>query len=152
MQINGDANKIIVFFDYLSGFLRIVISTRDDTAGIEIIVESLGFAQKFRAEEDVVHTCLLPDVGGAADRDRGFDDDCGPVRLSAVCGGFFDQSQYVLYRGTVKKVLLQDATKEVGYFLHRFQVSSILKRCNGYKQKGFPVIQLFTYLVTLMFR
>lgn len=50
------------------------------------------------------------------------------------------------------EILLQDATKEVGYFLHRFQVSSILKRCNGYKQKGFPVIQLFTYLVTLMFQ
>lgn len=50
------------------------------------------------------------------------------------------------------EILLQDATKEVGYFLHRFQVSSVLKRCNGYKQKGFPVIQLFTYLVTLMFQ
>ena len=50
------------------------------------------------------------------------------------------------------EILLQDATKDVGYFLHRFQVSSVLKKCNGYKQKGFPVIQLFTYLVTLMFQ
>ena len=50
------------------------------------------------------------------------------------------------------EILLQDATKEVRYFLHRFQVSSFLKRCNGYKQKGFPVIQLFTCLVTLMFQ
>lgn len=50
------------------------------------------------------------------------------------------------------EILLQDATNEVGYFLHRFQVSKILKQCNGYKQKGFPVIQLFAYLVTLMFQ
>ena len=50
------------------------------------------------------------------------------------------------------EILLQDATNGVSDFLHRFQVSSILKQCNGYKQKGFPVIQLFTYLVTLMFQ
>ncbi len=50
------------------------------------------------------------------------------------------------------EVLLQDATNEVGSFLRKYQVSDILKRCNGYKQKGFSVIQLFTYLVTLMFQ
>ena len=50
------------------------------------------------------------------------------------------------------EMLLQDATNEVGSFLRKFQVSDILKRCNGYKQKGFSVIQLFTYLVTLMFQ
>ena len=50
------------------------------------------------------------------------------------------------------EVLLQDATNEVGSFLRKYQVSDILKQCNGYKQKGFSVIQLFTYLVTLMFQ
>ena len=50
------------------------------------------------------------------------------------------------------EVLLQDATNEVGSFLRKYQVSVILKQCNGYKQKGFPVIQLFAYLVTLMFQ
>ena len=49
-------------------------------------------------------------------------------------------------------ILLQDATSEVGKFLRKYQVSDILKQCNGYKQKGFPVIQLFAYLVTLMFQ
>ena len=50
------------------------------------------------------------------------------------------------------ELLLQDATNKVGSFLRKFQVSDILKQCNGYKQKGFSVIQLFTYLVTLMFQ
>lgn len=50
------------------------------------------------------------------------------------------------------EVLLQDATNEVGNFMRKYQVSDILKQCNGYKKKGFPVIQLFTYLVALMFQ
>ena len=50
------------------------------------------------------------------------------------------------------EILLQDATNEVGAFLRKYHVSDILKQCNGYKQKGFSVIQLFTYLVSLMFQ
>lgn len=50
------------------------------------------------------------------------------------------------------EILLQDANNEAGNFLRKFQVSDILKQCNGYKQKGFSVIQLFAYLVTLMFQ
>ncbi|MCC8103668.1 MAG: transposase [Clostridiales bacterium] len=50
------------------------------------------------------------------------------------------------------EILLQDANNEVGNFLRKFQVADILKQCNGYKQKGFSVIQLFAYLVTLMFQ
>ena len=50
------------------------------------------------------------------------------------------------------EVLLQDAMSEVGSFLRKYQVSDILKQCNGYKQKGFSVIQLFAYMVTLMFQ
>lgn len=50
------------------------------------------------------------------------------------------------------ELLLQDATNEVGSFLRKYQVSDLLKQCNGYKQKGFSVIQLFAYLVTLMFQ
>lgn len=49
------------------------------------------------------------------------------------------------------EALLQDATNEVGSFVQKYQVSDLLKRCNGYKKKGFSVIRLFTYLVTLMF-
>ncbi|MCR5238273.1 MAG: transposase [Lachnospiraceae bacterium] len=50
------------------------------------------------------------------------------------------------------EMLIQDATNEVGSFLRKYRVSDILKQCNGYKQKGFSVIQLFAYLVTLMFQ
>ena len=50
------------------------------------------------------------------------------------------------------EILIQDAANEVGSFLRKYQVSDILKQCNGYKQKGFSVIQLFAYLVTLMFQ
>jgi hypothetical protein len=34
------------------------------------------------------------------------------------------------------EVLLQDATNEVGCFLRKYQVSDILKRCNGYSDGG----------------
>ena len=50
------------------------------------------------------------------------------------------------------EILLQDAANEVGAFLRKYHVSDILKQCNGYKQKCFSVIQLFTYLVSLMFQ
>ena len=40
------------------------------------------------------------------------------------------------------EILLQDATNEVGSFLRKYQVSDILKQCNGYKQKGFSVIHM----------
>lgn len=50
------------------------------------------------------------------------------------------------------ELLLQDANNQVGSFLKQFKVSDIFKQCNGYKQKGFSVIQLFTYLVALMFQ
>lgn len=50
------------------------------------------------------------------------------------------------------EILRQDATNEAGSFLRKYQVSDILKQCNGYKQKGFSVIQLFACLVTLMFQ
>ena len=50
------------------------------------------------------------------------------------------------------EILFQDASNEVGSFFCKYHVSDILKQCNGYKQKGFSVIQLFTYLVALMFQ
>ena len=50
------------------------------------------------------------------------------------------------------EVLIQDAMNEVGTFLRKYQVADILKQCNSYKQTGFSVIQMFTYLVTLMFQ
>ena len=48
--------------------------------------------------------------------------------------------------------LLQDASNEVSRFLHQYKVSDILKQCNAYKQKGYSVIQLFAFFVTLMFQ
>ena len=41
------------------------------------------------------------------------------------------------------EILLQDATNEVGSFFRKYQISDILKQCNGYKQKGFLVIANF---------
>ena len=35
------------------------------------------------------------------------------------------------------EILLQDATNEVGSFLRKYQVSDILKQCNGYKAERF---------------
>ncbi len=50
------------------------------------------------------------------------------------------------------EILLQDANNEIFTFLAKFKISDLLKQCNAYKKKGFSVIQLFTYLVALMFQ
>lgn len=50
------------------------------------------------------------------------------------------------------EILPQDANNKVNHFLQKFHVAEILKQCNGYKQKGFSAIQLFTYLLALMFQ
>lgn len=50
------------------------------------------------------------------------------------------------------EILLQDANNEIFTFLTMFKISDLLKQCNAYKKKGFSVIQLFTYLVALMFQ
>ena len=41
--------------------------------------------------------------------------------------------------------------KTVKRFFTRFHISSALKAANAYKQKGFPVIEIFQYLFLLIF-
>ena len=37
-------------------------------------------------------------------------------------------------------------------FFRRYQISSILKKCNAYKEQGFSVVTLIQYLFCLVFR
>ena len=41
---------------------------------MEVIIESFGFAQELRAEDDVPDAVFFPDALGISDRDGGFDD------------------------------------------------------------------------------
>lgn len=45
-----------------------------NAARVQVVVQSLGFAQELRAEDDVLGTGLLTDGLGVADRDGGLDD------------------------------------------------------------------------------
>jgi hypothetical protein len=82
--------------------LRLSVAADDDAAGIEIVVQRLGFPQKFRAEKDVVHAHHLAHMNSIADRDRGFDDNGGLRR--PVCGAVPDQAQHILHGGAVKVI------------------------------------------------
>ena len=54
--------------------LALIISAADDdAAGVQIVIECFGFAQEFRAEEDVVRTVLFADGFRVAHRDGGLD-------------------------------------------------------------------------------
>lgn len=50
------------------------IGADNDTARVQIVVQSLGFTQELRAEDDVFRTGLLADGLRVADRDRRLDD------------------------------------------------------------------------------
>jgi hypothetical protein len=45
----------------------------------------------------------------------------------------------------------QRVNKSIKTFVNQFNVSQLLKKANGYKNKGVPVIQIYTYLVQLLF-
>ena len=48
------------------------------------------------------------------------------------------------------QALMQDQ-ETIGGFLRSYRVSELLKQCNAYKIKGYPVIEIFTYLLSMMF-
>ncbi len=53
----------------------LVIGAADhDAAGVEVVIEGLGLAQKFRRKDDIADPVFFPDGLGVADRDRGLDD------------------------------------------------------------------------------
>ena len=43
-------------------------------------------------------------------------------------------------------------SSKIQKFFRRYQVSSILKKCNAYKEQGFSVVTLIQYLFCLVFR
>ena len=54
--------------------LLMIVGADDDAAGVQVVVERLGFAQEFRAEDDVVDAVFIADGVGVADGDGAFDD------------------------------------------------------------------------------
>lgn len=50
-----------------------------------------------------------------------------------------------------EEVALLDAKRIVKAFLKEFNVGQLLKECNAYKKKGYPVMDIFIYLLCLMF-
>ena len=54
--------------------LVLQIRTHNNPAGIQVVVQCFGLAQKFRAEENVGVSGFLADTPGKSNRDGGFDD------------------------------------------------------------------------------
>ena len=54
---------------------------------------------------------------------------------------------------TLSQVLddTQDPKDTIRIFLHQFGVGDLLRKCRAHKIKGFPVLQIFTYLLGCMF-
>ena len=54
--------------------LIVQISANDDTGRIQIVIQSLGFTQEFRAEDNILAVELLTNRSGVTNRNRGLDD------------------------------------------------------------------------------
>ena len=54
---------------------------------------------------------------------------------------------------TLSQVLTeaQEAKDTVTSFLRQFEVGNLLRQCRAHKMKGFPVLQIFIYLLGCMF-
>ena len=54
---------------------------------------------------------------------------------------------------TLSQVLTetQEAKDTITSFLRKFEVGSLLRQCRAHKIKGFPVLQIFIYLLGCMF-
>ena len=83
-----------------------LIVSDDDPAGVEVVIQRLGLAQKLRAEQNIVGTKLLADIFGVSDRDRGFYDDGRLVLQRSVLCRFQHKIYDRFHRTAVKKVLL----------------------------------------------
>ena len=78
----GDEDgNVLVFRAFLQQFgehlglgLLMIVGADHDAAGVQVVVESLGFAQEFRAEDNVVDAVFVADGIGVADGDGAFDD------------------------------------------------------------------------------
>ncbi len=45
----------------------------------------------------------------------------------------------------------QEAKDTIQGFLHQFEIGNLLRKCRAHKIKGFPVLQIFIYLLGCMF-
>ena len=78
----GDKDgNVFVFCAFLQQFgehlglgLLVIVGADHDAAGVQVFVEGLGFAQEFRAEDNVVNAVFVADGIGVADGDGAFDD------------------------------------------------------------------------------
>ncbi len=68
----------------MRGLFGSLVTADDDAAGVEIVIERLGLAQKLRAEQNVGHAKTLADVPGVADGNGGLDHNGG---LGFALGG-----------------------------------------------------------------
>ena len=60
--------------EHLRFFVLGLVGAYHNAARVEVVVESLGLAKEFRAENDVVDVIFCPDRVGIADRNGGLDD------------------------------------------------------------------------------
>jgi len=85
-------------------FFCAFVHADDDATRIEVVVERLGFAEEFGAEDDVVGVEFLADMCCIADGDCGFDHD-GWLG-GTICGGVQDEPDDGFYGAAVEEVLL----------------------------------------------
>ena len=92
----------------LSGVVGGFIIADDDPAGIQVVIQGLGFAQELRAEQDVVDAEFFADVPGVSNRYGRLNDDC---RLILFRGPVFGRLHDKLYdcfdSAAVKEILLR---------------------------------------------
>ena len=60
--------------EHLGLGLLVIVGADHDAAWVQVVVEGLGFAQEFRAEDNVVDAVFVADGIGVADGDGAFDD------------------------------------------------------------------------------
>ena len=76
------------------------ICTNDDTARIQVVVQSLALTQEFRAEDNVVAVIFFTDACGETNRNRRLDDhNCFRVILNYQLNNSFN-------RRSIKKIFL----------------------------------------------
>jgi len=52
---------------------------------------------------------------------------------------------------TQTQAAIQEANDSVANFLTKFHVGNLLRKCRAHKAKGFPVVEIFRYLLSCMF-
>ena len=90
----------------LSGVVGSFIIADDDPAGIQVVIQGLGFAQELRAEQDVVDAEFFADVPGVSYRNGRLNDDCRLILRRFVCRGLHDKLYNSFHSTAVKEILL----------------------------------------------